>query len=91
MPDVLDVRWHWLEDALHRLYRELEPGDQLALILIGVVGADGQQREYVAATGTTEIARLILTGDREAVLSVFQENITDATVWGEGNGRRASP
>lgn len=74
---LLDPRWHWLMNAAHRLYAELEPGAAPVTLTLGVV-ADGADVSYTAVRGSAEIDRRVLT-DPAALVEALASGSVDAT------------
>lgn len=77
--DLLDPRWHWLRQALDRLYRELEPGTRGIALGVTFETSDGEMLNYQIFQGDNEIHRLVLTGDGEAILSAIEHDTTSLT------------
>ena len=75
---LLDPRWHWMRDALQRLYAELEPGAQVgALNLVAINGSE--MISYALTPAGPEIERSITT-DAQAIADAVIAHSIDATI-----------
>jgi len=74
---LLDPRWHWLQQALQNLYRELD--DDAIPASLTIITTNGEEMmSYSAAPGTKEISRLLIANP-SAMMAAAEATTIDVT------------
>jgi hypothetical protein len=80
---LLDPRWHWMRDALTRLYNELEPDAVPATLTVLAVNGE-EMISYTIAPHDPEIERRVIVNP-SALIAAAQVTTVDASVEAEAD------
>lgn len=69
----------WFYHSLARLAAEVEPGDEIQGIAIGVQGADGMVRHYTLTPALREVQRQLIPREAWLMAKEFQRFVIDIT------------
>jgi len=74
---LLDPRWHWLRQALGKLYAEVEPGNTFLALTITEADEGGIVTTYTAMPHLDEVQKRVIT-DPEAIVQGYDNGTISA-------------
>lgn len=77
---LLDPRWQWISASIRALFDEMEPGQRITGLVLGVQDREGVIMHYTAIPGDPPVRRHIITKAAHKRAAQFADEAIDVTM-----------